>query len=77
MSSNNKRSIYDAALNVNYTITQLPDEAILYSFGFRVGQSIVAKRRYCFGGPVLIEADTSLIAIGKDMAKKIMVEEKA
>lgn len=72
---NRDASIYDVKTGGRYIIEQLPDEAVLNSMGFRVGQNLVKKRAYRFGGPVVVEADTSLIALGKDMAQKIIVKE--
>jgi len=46
----------------------------LLQLGINIGDVIQVKREGAFGGPILISSKNSNIAIGRGMAKKIIVE---
>ena len=68
-------SLYTAPDNCRYTVANVPDVKILNSLGFYPGTVIHKKKQYRLGGPVLICRATREIALGKDIASAIMVEE--
>lgn len=70
-----KHSLYTAPENCRYTVADVPDVKILNSLGFYPGTVIHKKKRYRLGGPVLIRRATREIALGKDIASAILVEE--
>lgn len=67
------QSIYNAQDNYQYTITKAPELAILKSLGIVENASVYKVMTHRLGGPVLIKVDSSEIAIGKDIAERIMV----
>jgi Fe2+ transport system protein FeoA len=71
----NKNSLYAVPDNCNYTISNVPDVRILNSLGVFPGSVIRKKKRYGLGGPVLINLATRELALGKDVAEAILVEE--
>jgi ferrous iron transport protein A len=67
------KSIYYAEDGLSYTITQAPELGILKSLGIVKNACIRKKMTHRLGGPVLIKVESSEIAIGKDIAEKILV----
>ncbi|NLW09042.1 MAG: ferrous iron transport protein A [Firmicutes bacterium] len=53
----------------------MPDVKILNSLGFYPGTVVFKKKRYRWGGPVLVNLATREIALGKDLASQILVKE--
>jgi ferrous iron transport protein A len=47
----------------------------LASLGIRVGQTVRKVGSGPFKGPVVVEVDRAMVAIGKGMAMKVIVEE--
>jgi hypothetical protein len=67
------QNIYNAQDNLQYIITNAPKLGILKSLGIVKDACIYKMKTYRLGGPVLLKVESSEIAIGKDIAKKIMV----
>lgn len=72
---NQMLSLYTAPENRRYTVSDVPDVKILHSLGFFPGTAVYKKKRFKLGGPVLINLATREIALGKDIAKAIVVKE--
>ncbi|HHU50410.1 MAG TPA: ferrous iron transport protein A [Firmicutes bacterium] len=70
-----QHSLYSAPENCRYTVTAVPDVKILNSLGFYPGTVVHKEKRFRMGGPVLIRRATREIALGKDIASAILVEE--
>ncbi len=68
--------LYDAKSDTEYIITKTPENALLTTLGVFVDSKIKKIATYRGGGPVLILVDTREVAIGKDIAKYIEVEEQ-
>lgn len=68
-------NLYQAKRGKEYTIADVPDNKLLSSIGLLKGVRIKLESRYGFGGPVSISLSTRKIAVGKDIATKIYVEE--
>jgi len=47
----------------------------LQNLGIHVGESIFVKRGTILGGPILVRINNSDVAIGRGMARKIVVSE--
>ncbi len=69
----NIQSIYYAQDNIRYIITKVPELGILKSLGIVKDACVHKMMTHKLGGPVLIKIESSEIAIGKDIADKIMV----
>jgi len=67
------QSIYNAKDNLQYIVVNAPELGILKSLGIIENAMIQKLMTHRFGGPVLIKVDSSEIAIGKDIAEKIIV----
>lgn len=72
-SAKKTQSVYYAKDNSQYVITNAPDYGILKSLGITKNTTIQKVFTHKLGGPVLIKVGSSEIAIGKDIAEKIMV----
>ena len=66
-------SIYYGIDDHQYVVTSAPEVGILKSLGIGKDAIIRKKMTYKMGGPVLLMVGSSVIAIGKDIAEKIMV----
>jgi len=67
-------SLYTTKSNEVLTIVSVPSIALLECMGLRVGTQIKIKHKYAFGGPVLLKVEDSfLVAVGKDIAKQVVV----
>lgn len=73
ISSGKGNSIYYARDNSQYVITSTPDLGILKSLGIIKNASVQKVFTHKLGGPVLLRVGSREIAIGKDIAEKIMV----
>ncbi len=67
-------NLYEANNN-KYLVTELPEIDLLNSLGVFEGAVINKVSTYKMGGPVLILIDSREVAIGKDTAILIKVEE--
>jgi Fe2+ transport system protein FeoA len=70
-----ENSLYTVPENRCYTVAHVPDVKILSSLGFYPGTVVHKKKRYGWGGPVLVNLATREIALGKDIASAILVKE--
>lgn len=68
-------NVYQAENGRHYIVKSTPELGILKSLGIMKDVRILKKLTHHLGGPVLLMVETSEIAIGKDIAEKIMVEE--
>ncbi|SCG84309.1 hypothetical protein DW1_2749 [Proteiniborus sp. DW1] len=66
-------SIYYAKDDFQYVITSAPELGILKSLGIVKNAIVRKKMTHRMGGPVLLMVESSEIAVGKDIAEKIMV----
>jgi hypothetical protein len=68
-------NLYEANKQAEFfTITKIPDILLLKNLGIRPGIQIHIKTRYAFGGPLLLQVEGMYsVAVGKDIAKQIMV----
>lgn len=69
------KNIYEVKNNQAYIIQDIPDMKLLKSLGIRKNAQVFKKHSYKLGGPVLLKVDMSEIALGKDVAEKIIVRE--
>ena len=70
------KNLYEAKKRGNFTITSVPNIELLENLGVRAGTQITIQSRYAFGGPVLLRIeDAYSVALGKDIAKQISVQE--
>lgn len=67
------RSLYYARDNRRYVIIDVPELGILKSLGIVKNATVIKKMTHKFGGPVILEVESSQIAIGKDIAENILV----
>ncbi len=67
--------LYTAEINKTYLVNTMPEIDLLNSLGVFEGAEIFKKSTYKMGGPVLILIDNREVAIGKDTALLINVEE--
>ena len=71
-----KTNLYSASGNSIFQVTSVPDIGLLESLGLRSGTKVKVQNRYIFGGPVLLRVeDAYSVALGKDIATQIGVEE--
>lgn len=67
------KSLYYAKDNQKYIIADTPDIGVLKSLGIVKNAIVFKKMTHKLGGPVLLMVESSQIAIGKDIAEKILV----
>ncbi|MGI6168712.1 MAG: FeoA family protein [Christensenellales bacterium] len=72
-----KNNLYRAPENKTYTVCSVPELGILASLGIYPGTVLRKTKKYHLGGPVLITLATRQLALGKDIAKDILVTEVA
>jgi len=71
-------NLYQAKGNKTFHVTSVPNIGLLKNIGFRKGTKVSVEKRYAFGGPVLLKVeDAFAVAIGKDIATQVAVEEAA
>ena len=70
-------TIVNAKKNIEYIVQEISGgvgaRRRLNQMGIHVGDIIIVRRSGIMGGPVLIEVHGSEVAIGRGMAKKIIV----
>ena len=71
MSSN----LYHAKKDLAYRVKSVPSIGLLNSLGIRNDAIIKVKNKYSLGGPVLLQVDSSEVALGKDIALQIIIQE--
>ena len=70
-------NLYEAKkMGIFLVVSMPPGIGLLKNLGLRAGTKITLQNRYALGGPVLLRVeDAYSIAIGKDIAKQIIVRE--
>lgn len=69
------KNLYRTEEGKTYVVTSIPDCMLLSSIGVLKGAEIKVESKYKLGGPVTVSCSTRKIAIGKDIARKVLVEE--
>lgn len=77
MKQKNGNSLYTVPDDCCYKVSEVPDVSLLDSLGIFPGTVVCKKKRFRFGGPVLVKLATREIALGKDVADAILVEKEA
>lgn len=76
MSNGKTTNLYSAKKGHLFKIVSVANIALLESLGVRLGAQVAVQNRYTFGGPVLLRIEDSYsVAIGKDIATQILVQE--
>jgi len=76
MNTTKTTNLYAAKEGHPLKIVSVANIALLESLGVRLGTQLAVKNRYTFGGPVLLRIEDSYsVAIGKDIATQILVQE--
>lgn len=75
MSKTNLVCLYDAKKTNKCKVASVPSIPLLESLGISTDTVVTVDNKYAFGGPVLLRVDTATIALGKDIAEQILVEE--
>ncbi|HHT64991.1 MAG: FeoA family protein [Caldicoprobacterales bacterium] len=68
-------NLYHVEKGKEYIVVDTPDLKLLSSMGVFEGVKIRKENIYKFGGPVSVSLATRKIAIGKEVAEKILVKE--
>jgi Fe2+ transport system protein FeoA len=69
-------NLYKADRKSELVVINVPDIALLKSLGIRFGTHVRLLYRYCFGGAVVLRIeDAYTVALGKDVAVQVGVEE--
>ena len=70
------KNLYEAKETAAFKVVSVPDIGLLESLGLRTGTQITLQNRYALGGPVLLRVEGAYsIALGKDIAQQITVQE--
>lgn len=73
---NIQENLYEAKIRGTFQVTSIPNIRLLENMGLRIGSQITIQYRYALGGPVLLRIeDAYSIALGKDIAKQINIQE--
>ena len=64
----------NSTVQVMYLEMGRPQQRRLNQLGIRVGEKILVKTGGAFHGPILIEHNSNQVAIGRGMARKILVQ---
>lgn len=67
-------TLYNLDKKDKCTIVSLPNVGLLESLGIRKGLNVSIKNKQPLGGPVVLQTGTRSIAIGREIASKIVVE---
>ena len=69
-------NLYEAKKTGSFQVEAIPNIQLLENLGLRVGSPIKVQNRYALGGPVLLRIeDAYSVAVGKDIARQIVVRE--
>ena len=69
-------NLYEANKAGIFKVASVPDIVLLENLGLRVGTQVKIQNRYALGGPVLLRVEDSYsVAVGKDIAGQITVQE--
>ena len=78
MTGNQGINLYEARKHRTFQIVSVPPVGLLENLGVYAGTRVAIQARYAFGGPVLLRvAGAYLVAVGKDIAKQIVVMDDA
>lgn len=69
------KNLYQIDSCVSCIVQEVPDSTLLEGIGVFDGAVLKVGHRYSLGGPVAVSIATRNIAIGKDLATKILVQE--
>jgi len=76
MMSNKTVNLYNAKKMGSFQLVSVPDIGLLENLGLRAGTQVTLQNRYALGGPVLLRVEGAYsIALGKDIAQQISVQE--
>ena len=74
--SNKTVNLYNAKKMGSFQLVSVPDIGLLENLGLRAGTQVTLQNRYALGGPVLLRVEGAYsIALGKDIAQQISVQE--
>ena len=69
-------NLYKAKKQGSFQVVSVPEIVLLENLGLRTGIQITLQNRYTLGGPVLLRVEGAYsIALGKDIAQQIIVQE--
>jgi len=76
MMGNKTANLYEAKKMGTFQVVSVPGIGLLENLGLRNGTQVTLQNRYGFGGPVLLRVEGAYsVALGKDIAKQITVQE--
>lgn len=70
-----EKSLYKAKKGKAYLVTFVPNHTLLSGMGLLAGSRIRVEHKYRWGGPVTVSCSTRKIAIGKEIASKVLIWE--
>jgi len=69
-------NLYEANKRGTFQVLSVPGIGLLENLGVRTGTQITLQNRFALGGPVLLRVEGAYsVALGKDIAKQITVQE--
>ena len=68
-------NFYEAPINKVYQIEVVPSTALLPCLGIYPKSVVTKTYRYRWGGPIMVKVGQREVAIGKDVANRILVKE--
>ena len=69
-------NLYEAKQMGSFQVVSVPNIGLLENLGLRTGTQVMVQNRYSLGGPVLLRVENAFsVALGKDIAKQITVQE--
>jgi len=76
MMGNKTVNLYNAKKTGSFQLVFVPSIGLLENLGLRAGTQVTLQNRYALGGPVLLRVEGAYsIALGKDIAEQISVQE--
>jgi len=76
MSQTRFANLYEAKRKGTFQVVSVPGIGLLENLGLRAGTQVAVQNRYALGGPVLLRVEgTYSVALGKDIAQQITVQE--
>lgn len=67
--------LYKMKSNCKGVIVSIPDNTLLEALGVRKGKCFLCKVKQPLGGPMVIQIDDRKVAIDKEIAETILIEE--
>ena len=71
----NKVRLLNCKKSKKYRVKNLPDIHLLKALGIRQGTNFKVQTKQPFGGPVVVKVGNRSLAISKEFANEIIVEE--